>query len=60
MPPKTFATLILAVLLLAAVSIGIAAMFWTDIAPWLGVAVVALLGLRFALARFWMRSDEGR
>ena len=53
MPPRTFVTLLAVVLLLAAVTVGVVAVFRDDVTPWIGTIVLALLGLKLWLARRW-------
>ncbi|SDJ41632.1 hypothetical protein [Aliiruegeria lutimaris] len=53
MPPKTFIILLVAVIMLAAVTVGVAAVFWRSIAPWAGLVFVVLIGLKLLQARHW-------
>ncbi|NDR54905.1 hypothetical protein [Aliiruegeria sabulilitoris] len=53
MPPKTFIILLVAVVMLAAVTIGVGAIFWNSIGPWVGLVFAVLIGLKLLQARHW-------
>ncbi len=58
MPPKTYTILLVAVILIAGVTIGVASMAWTHLAPWIGIAIMALVALRLYRAQRWIDAEK--
>ncbi|MDV7141596.1 hypothetical protein R3X27_02765 [Tropicimonas sp. TH_r6] len=58
MPPRTYLILLVAVILIAGVTIGVASMAWTSVAPWIGIAFMVLVALRLYRARRWIDSEK--